>query len=456
MKREVLILGAAMISALILVFPTAADAQTKTEFDALKQQLQALQQKTEQLEKRLAATEHRSAPASSQKSIVESNLPTVQADENGFAIKSADERFSLRVGGYIQADGRFFLERDRRDDLTDTFLLRRVRPIIEGNVFKDFHYWIMPDFGEGKVVLQDAYIEYTHFAEAQLRVGKFREPVGLEMLQSASNLLFVERGLPTNIVPIRDIGAQLSGIFFKGVVSYQIGIFNGVRDGSSGDIDNNDDKDVAARLWLQPFKLTNIAALRGLGIGVAGTYGEENGLLPSYKTPAQETFFQYNSNVAADGDRYRVVPQLYYSWGPLGILGEYALSNQELSNPTVSNARVENYAWQVEASYVLTGEQASYKGVKPGKNVGEGGWGAWEIAARYGELHIDENAFRLGLADPLVSARSEKSFGVGLNWYLNKNVRAMFDWEHTVFEDGAPTGNRNHEDVILSRIQLAL
>src|SRR5947208_2114735 len=119
----------------------------------------------------------------------------------------------------------------------------------------------MPDFGEGKAVIQDAFIEYTRFAEAQLRVGKFREPVGLEMLQSAANLLFVERGLPTNIVPIRDVGAQLSGLLFNGVLSYQVGVFNGVRDGASGDTDNNDAKDVAARLWLQPFKLTKIAPL---------------------------------------------------------------------------------------------------------------------------------------------------------------------------------------------------
>ncbi len=448
-----LIIG--IVTFAVLRGPDAAQAQTKAEFDALKQQLQALQQKTDLLEKRLAKSERSVVAPRSDKTIQESYAPIVQADEHGFAIKSFDERFSLRVGGYIQADGRFFLERDHRDDFTDTFLLRRVRPILEGTVYKDFHFFIMPDFGEGKVVLQDAFIEYTHFAGAQLRVGKFREPVGLEMLQSAKDLLFVERGLPTNLVPIRDVGAQLSGIFFNGLLSYQIGIFNGTRDGASSDIDNNDDKDVAARLWLQPFGSTKIAALQGLGFGVAGTYGEENGLLPTYKTPAQETFFSYNSSAVADGDRYRIVPQLYYSWGPFGVLGEYALSNQELSNANQS-ARIENYAWQLAGSWVITGEPASYKGVKPHRNFGEGGLGAFEVAARYGELHVDEKAFSLGFSDPALSARSEKSFGVGLNWYLNDNVKAVLDWEHTVFDGGAPIGNRHDEDVFLTRVQLAL
>lgn len=333
-------------------------------------------------------------------------------------------------------------------------MMRRVRPILEGTVAKDFHFFIMPDFGDGKAVLQDAFIEYTRYEAAQFRVGKFREPVGLEMLQSAKDLLFMERGLPTNIVPIRDVGAMLSGQFMGGVLNYQVGIFNGVRDGASGDSDNNDDKDVAGRLWVQPFKLTKIAALQGLGFGVAGTYGEETGLPPEYKTPAQQISFHYNASTVVDGDRYRIVPQFYYSWGPLGLLGEYALSKSQVRNGTTA-APIESDAWQLAATYVLTGENASFKGVKPKKDFGEDGFGAWELAARYGELNVDQDAFRLGFADEQDSVRSEKSFEIGLNWYLNRNVKAVLDWEHTSFVGGDLKGNRESENALLTRVQLA-
>ena len=52
---------------------------------------------------------------------------------------------------------------------------------------------------------------------------------------------------------------------------------------------------------------------------------------------------------------------------------------------------------------MLTGEDASYRGVvKPSEpfSPGKGGWGAWELVGRYGELEIDDDAFPL-FADPL-------------------------------------------------------
>jgi phosphate-selective porin OprO/OprP len=120
----------------------------------------------------------------------------------------------------------------------DTFLLRRVRPIIEGSVWKDFEYRLMLDFASGitsatgnNAFLQDGYVNFHHWDEAQLQVGKFKEPVGLERLQSGANLLFVERGLPTQLAPNRDVGVQLHGKLWGNTLAYQIGYFNGVEDG---------------------------------------------------------------------------------------------------------------------------------------------------------------------------------------------------------------------------------
>lgn len=464
MKFTVNLMTALTFFAVLLLRPGIASAQTKEEFQELKKQLKALQEKTAQLEKRLATAEPKpSAKASGAskssgepgKAVAEvREAALVTADENGFVIKSADDRFKLRIGGLIQFDGRFFAEDDHRDNATDTFLLRRVRPILEGKIFDDFGFRLMPDFGQGTTVLYDAYIEYTHYEAAQLRVGKFKEPVGLERLQSASDLLFVERGLPTNLVPNRDVGAQLSGAFLDKIVNYQLGIFNGVPDGANGDLDNNDDKDFAGRIWLQPFKKLSIPPLKGWNIGVAGTYGEQNGALPSYKTPGQQTFFSYTTGTLADGDRWRIAPQTYYSWGPFGLLAEYVRSQQEIRNAgIVGEGGAE--AWQVVASYVLTGEDASFKGVKPRKNFGAGGWGSLEIMARYGQLNVDSEPFRLGLASITKSARSADSFGVGLSWNLNRNVRMLLDYDHTTFDGGAVDGDRPDENVVMTRVQLA-
>jgi phosphate-selective porin OprO/OprP len=103
---------------------------------------------------------------------------------------------------------------------------------------------------------------------------------------------------------------------------------------------------------------------------------------------------------------------------------------------------MDNRAWSLTASYVLTGEDASYKAVaKPNHpfTVGGAGWGAWELVARYGELDIDEDAFPL-FADPASVASQATSWGLGVNWYLNSYFKLVANYTQTRFDDGAPDG----------------
>src|SRR5690606_32168608 len=99
-------------------------------------------------------------------------------------------------------------------------------------------------------------------------------PVGLERLQSVSVVTFPERGFPTALVPSRDIGVQVQGGLGGSALTYAVGLFNGAGDGATGDSDLSDSKDVAGRLFFQPFA-GGPAALRGLGFGIAGTVGEQ-------------------------------------------------------------------------------------------------------------------------------------------------------------------------------------
>ena len=57
-------------------------------------------------------------------------------------------------------------------------------------------------------------------------------------------------------------------------------------------------------------------------------------------------------------------------------------------------------------------------------------------------------------ADPLAAARKADSWGIGLNWYLNENIKWLLDYEHTTFEGGAPAGDREDEDAIQLRLAL--
>ena len=72
--------------------------------------------------------------------------------------------------------------------------IRRARPIIEGTVFKDIDFKFVPDFGEGKPTIQDAYLDFKYVPQAKLQVGRFKSPFGIERLQSNADTLFTELG----------------------------------------------------------------------------------------------------------------------------------------------------------------------------------------------------------------------------------------------------------------------
>jgi len=446
-----------------LTCPAGAQSieELRTSVDELNQKIRILERKSE-IEKEASAEKSKTAPS-------------ISAGPGGFSFRSADTNFVLKLRGYLQADSRWFV--DDHIDANDTFLLRRVRPIFEGTVFEKYDFRVMLDFGSGanssaanNGFLQDAYLNARFLPEFQLKFGKFKEPVGLERLQSGANLLFVERAYPTQLLPNRDAGVQLHGELFSGALNYAAGIFNGVADGGSGDFETADDeKDVAARLFVHPFRNTSIDGLKGLGLGIAGTFGNQEGALRSFVSPGQQRFFAYRTstatnapNVEGDGDHSRLTPQGYYYWGPFGIFGEYAISGQDVRQVNGgagagATAELRHTAWQVAVSYVLTGEENSWRGITPRRpfNPASGGWGAWELTARYSELDLDDDTFPI-FANPDTSASAARSWSIGVNWHLNRNVKFNVNYAQTDYEGGnlnPITANKEH--VILTRAQVS-
>ena len=271
--------------------------------------------------------------------------------------------------------------------------------------------------------------------------------------------------------------------------------FNGVADGTSTDakatpdIDNNDDKDWAARLFAQPFSKTDIAALRGLGAGIAVSYVNQTGsptntLLPTYKTETQRSFFSYDGirtaagqtpaagATYADGRRLRFSPQAYYYYKSFGLLGEYVGESQDVARTfgagpasVTRRATIKPDSWQLAATYLVTGDTASFGTVKPNRPfvIGQPGWGALEVAARVSALDLDSAAFintagavHDWFANPGSQANKVLAWTAGLNWYLNQNVAWYLDYTVSRFDGGAPDGaDRANESAFFTRFQVA-
>ncbi|HEX4478350.1 MAG TPA: porin [Polyangiaceae bacterium] len=409
----------------------------------------------QQLEQKVSALEHHVATENSQNAVLIPGDATpgvaVAYANDGVSIRSNDGRFVFRLRPILQTDGRFFV-----DGGTNQFLLRRVRPYLEGTAFSFFDWRIMPDFA-GTPTVYDAYGNIRLVKEVQLQFGKYKAPVGLERLASDTDLPFVERGLPSDLVPDRDVGVMLHGDLVDGALTYALGIFNGTDDGVQNDTDNNDKKDVDGRIFALPFKPTTLGFLKNFGLGVSASSGKHAGAQPTYKTMGQNSFFSYSSAAVSEGIHRRIVPQAYYYVGPVGILAEYAISSQGMT-AGATTARVTDRAFQVLGSVFLTGDTNSYGTVTPKHQLdpAHGGFGAVQLVARYGELHIDKDAFTTKLADPAKSAIQAREWALGANWHLARNVKLMADYEHTNFIAGAKNeGNRTHEAVFMTRFQVA-
>jgi phosphate-selective porin OprO/OprP len=444
----------------------ASPAELQNEIDQLKQKVEALEaanahlrhlgQQFEIVDRKLELQ---------QSSAREEALahPVLDAGPDGFYIRSQDSSYSLRIGGYLQANGRFYLSEPKPTG--SEFLIRRLRPYFEGTVGKYYDFRFMTDFGQGTTTLQDAYADIHYWPEFRLRAGKFKEPVGLERLEEDRALKFVERALPSDLVPDRDLGFSVHGDLFSQRAEYALGLFNGTPDNTAtADSDNNDGKDFSGRVFLHPFADTSLEYARQLGFGIAGTYGDERSTTidSTYKSTGQQVFFTYAKGVIAAGPRYRYSPQFDYYWRSFGLLGEYVQNTQRLLLPSTKKVAqpqpISSQAWQIAATYLLTGEDATYGQVKPRRDfdpTGGGGIGAWEAVARVDQLLIDRDVYQYGLASSSTSSLEAFEWALGLNWYLNPNVKLQVDYERTGFRYGAAKGHdRPDESVVLSELQL--
>ena len=468
---------AAAIAAL-LPFTGAALAQNapaESVNDELRREIEEQKQRLLVLERKLELQQEAATTAAA-------SAPRITASASRFQVGSTDNSNFIRFRGTLHADNRFF-GGESVPETADTFLLRRVRPTLEGTFGGIYDFKFMPDFAGGRSVIVDAYAAARFKPGAIVTVGKFKPPVGLERLQSSADIRFIERALPTNLVPNRDIGVQLSGDFGGGAFSYQVGYFNGVTDGQNSDnltapdVESDTGGDYAARVFFQPFINSENFNLRGLGFGIGTTWQDVPGnpgntYLSAYRSPGQQSVFSYRANTAtgatpnnatfANGERLRLAPQLYYYRGSFGLLGEYTQVDQDVSRTVAGSTRndtLTNTAWQVQFSWFVTGEEEAFRGFTPGSTLqpGKPGWGAFEVVARYHELDVDDDAFAGGansFANPLTAVTRESAYGVGVNWYPWNTVKLSLNYETTAFDGGAATGDRADEDLLFSRFAI--
>lgn len=381
----------------------------------------------------------------------EKELRTVY--DEGFYLKGKDDQ--IRIGGWLQADARWFLDSDNHKN--DSFLIRRARFDIRGILENDWAYRIYATFlGERNGILQEGWLEYRKYPGFRVRVGQVFEPFSLEAMYSALWTDFMERAVIVNTLsPQEDIGIMILGKFWENRMEYGLGFFNGQGRNREAVVD---DKDFTARLVYSPFlHSSSLIFLKKLNIGGSFSTGNNKQDLSGFdlKSDAATPFFDIQSGVNQDGRLTRWGLELDYAISSFGLKGEYLQGRFDRITKGTSYSNLDLSGGYFTAGYVLTGEDWPQNAtIKPRRDFdpARGGWGAFQILGRYQFIETDSELLSKGFA---VGTDRAQSATLGLNWYWNGHARFQLNYSYSWFKDLITVNGvrLDKENVVLVRFQ---
>jgi phosphate-selective porin OprO/OprP len=371
---------------------------------------------------------------------------------------------SIRYGDMFRLDGEAKIQVDGRHSSyatappLDPWELHRSRFGIKGSVFTHIEYEVEREFTEKELTekdiasgvtpqskWKDVNVNLTYAKNAQVQIGKFKIPFGLDELTGVTQNDYIYRSLGANyLAPARDIGAVVHGRFFKRGLSYWGGLFKHDGDNARSKKIQGGDATFAARVTSAPFRRLASSPVGGMELGTAYTESalsddsfRPNGLR-GRTIVTQDTF---NEPVYAKGRRRRWEADVDWTAGPASVRAEFTLvrdnrDGQGIANSDLADARAR--AWYVSGTWVLTGEDKK-RPIKAAAPLLQGGMGAVELAARYERIWFDsvspvEPPFRNSRAETIFP-EGEKALTLGVNWTLNRFAKMLINAIREQVED---------------------
>jgi phosphate-selective porin OprO/OprP len=406
------------------------------------------------------------------------NRPTI-CTADGQNCVSITSRVMWDVGGYNYHPNSAATSPQKLDDGEN---LRRARIGILGKFFGDWNYALVYDFGgssdgfagtgstgaapgvggatvgflPGGAVsgVENAYLSYTGFhpfdGKLAIEGGVMDLPYTLDESTSSNNIVFMERASPGIIaqnIAAGDFRSAIGARWFTDRIwagAYATGPATGAIHSASslnpngtteqtgavarvaGQVVSGNDYSIhlgAEAEWLIRAPHNEVTGAQTLTLNDRPELRIDPTSLISTGALAGVSGAQVFSGEAAA------------TYGPLWVQGEYFWYNVDRNNNPIPLTSVKFDGGYAQASYVLTGEHhkylpdsASYGGIVPANpfSLSSGGWGAWEIAGRVSTMNLND---QLATANGVAGGR-QTIYTAALNWYINGNVRLMFDYLH--------------------------
>ena len=368
---------------------------------------------------------------------VQSDRLDVEAQDGILVLASPSTRYKLWFDIRVQADAAvFFGAPSYADKIGNGVSIRRARFAVKGQIDENWYGEFDMDLANGLVELKDAIVRYTGVPGLELQVGNFKENFSIQRNTTSRYLQFMERPMVCSaLAPSRHLG--INAKYAKDWIWLSLGYFGPEIAGAEEweyIADNNKDfgynagYSITGKVVFRPlFKAENAS----LHIGGA----------VSYRTPkaSDENYGMYRASARNSTSINRKkyldtnnLPDFHHNllwtaeiaghWGGLRYEGAFMQDNV-FFKPTAADPTPRKFwGWYAQAGYLLFGGSQRYDAnggkytkIKPGKK-----WGDIELCARYEYINLNSGNVYGGSAD---------AFAVGLNWWVNNNVKMQVNYQ---------------------------
>ncbi len=363
----------------------------------------------------------------------------------GFVISSDDDEYQLQLHNLTQFELRQYNDMNMNPTKSG-FGFPRQWLIFNGRLTKPIEYFVATNWGFTNLSLLDAFINIHYDDRIQLKLGRFKTPYSYEFYAEPVNgLINPERSIFfNNYGPNRDLGAMLWGQVLNKTTDYAVGVFNGVR---SGQVDNNNAKDVIAYFNSRPFEKSGVDLLKYWNVGGSTSYNVYNGTARPevFRTnvpyPGDPTvsplWMQLNNGVQNFGSEKLWSMHSAWYYKSASVIGEWYAGYETYAKTAslMKGTHVPNGGWYMQAGYFLTGEQVTSRGmVQPLNNFNPksgSGIGAVELAFRWADMNVDKSVFNF--ASDQRWSNNTNVVDMGVNWYWNNNIKFYLGWQRAMF-----------------------
>jgi phosphate-selective porin OprO and OprP len=467
LKNVTLIVTAIFTLGTLAIQPLAAQTSSESErLEKLERAVEQLQKRNAELEQEVRSLKKQTVLApeydangnkkpkvvSDGKTLLEK--PVLVEEEKPVYVMPGGPEYKLTLGGYIQMnfeDGAVSAFEGRLPDgpnqVKDRFRLRRTRINLVGDFAENFDFKVEGDFEQGDGLSSgrsgfsatDIFVNWHQFPEANVKVGQWKAPFGLEQITPDTKILTIERSLPTGaLTPERQIGVQIWGKPLtnlwpdeKELLTYYAGIFNG--NGRNTITNDNNNFMYVGRLELLPWQGKLLDQDASLKLG--------GDILNSRDDAGTNISQALNLKVNADGsltpfvlpsadERTAWSLDAWLNIGPFDLIAEYF--SEDVDGRTVAGvaptfADFDPSGWYVQGSYFIIPKKL-------------------QVVVKWEELSPDQ-----------VANDGIRSITGGLNYYIHGDaIKLMANYVHTWsdFRAAHPQFGDDEFDEVLLRLQV--